>query len=247
MARLEPIPEQPAAVGRLAGRQTLVIADYHAGIERALQAESGVELSSQAPARRDRLLSLLEQTGATRLVILGDLMHSIGDPGTAERGEIEVLTESIPESVEIILIKGNHDGEIATWAPRITVVEASGRRIGDVGFIHGHTWPSASVLGADVICMGHEHPRVQLTDPVGATTTHRCWLRGPLEAAPFDVPAADWQHPELVVVPAYNDRVGGAWVNTPEKEFLAPFLPAALPTGTVYLLDGTQLGDYRAV
>ena len=247
MAILEPIPNQPAAVGQIAGAETLVIADYHAGVERALRADVGVEVPSAAPARRDRLLSLLEQTGATRIVILGDLMHSIGTPGTAERGEIEVLVESIPQSVEIILIKGNHDGDIATWVPRVEVVEGGGRRIGSVGFIHGHTWPSAAVLDAEVVCMGHEHPRVQLADPVGATESRRCWLRGPLEAAPFDVPAADWQYPELIVVPAYNDRVGGAWVNSPEPEFLAPFLPAALPAGEVYLLDGTQLGDYRHI
>lgn len=247
MARLEPIPEQPAAAGRIAGQQTLVIADYHAGIERALQAESGVTVTSQAPARRDRLLTLLEQTAATRLVILGDLMHSIGTPGTAERGEIEVLAESIPDGIEVILIKGNHDGDIATWVPRLEVVAAGGLRIGSVGFIHGHTWPSESVLEADVICMGHEHPRVQIVDPVGATESRRCWLRGPLVADPFDIPGADWHQPELIVVPAYNDRAGGAWVNSPDPSFLAPFLPAALPAGVAYLLDGTTLGDYRAI
>lgn len=244
MAILEPIPEQQAAVGTVAGDETLVIADYHAGIERALRDESGVELASQAPARREQLVSLVETTNATRLVILGDLMHSIGTPGTAERGEIEVLFEAIPEHVEILLIKGNHDGDIATWVPRIEVIESGGRKIGRVGFIHGHSWPSETVLQADVIYMGHEHPRVRLSDPVGATASRRCWLRGTLISKPFDVAQTAWPDPELVVVPAFNDRVGGAWVNGPKDTFLAPFLPAALPSAMVYLLDGTQLGAY---
>jgi metallophosphoesterase superfamily enzyme len=55
--------------------------------------------------------------------------------------------------------------------------------------------------------------------------------------------AAEWGAPELVVVPTFNELVGGTWIN--EGDFLTPFLPAALPAGEVYLLDGTRLGDYR--
>jgi hypothetical protein len=52
---------------------------------------------------------------------------------------------------------------------------------------------------------------------------------------------------ELIVVPAFNDRSGGTWVNVEGQAFLAPFLPAALPDGDLYLLDGTRLGNYRRV
>jgi metallophosphoesterase superfamily enzyme len=52
---------------------------------------------------------------------------------------------------------------------------------------------------------------------------------------------------ELVVFPAFNDLVGGTWVNVPEQGFLSPFLPEGLVGGEAYLLDGTRLGDYRQV
>jgi len=52
---------------------------------------------------------------------------------------------------------------------------------------------------------------------------------------------------ELVVFPAFNDLVGGTWVNVPEQGFLSPFLPETLFNGKAYLLDGTRLGDYRRV
>ena len=114
MRLLEPVVDQPAAVATIDGDRTVLIADYHAGIEDALRYERGVQIPSHAPDRRDRLCELLERTEADRLVILGDLMHSIGEPGGAERGELEVLFETMP-SVDVTLVKGNHDGAIESW------------------------------------------------------------------------------------------------------------------------------------
>ena len=114
MRLLEPVVDQPAAVASIDGDRTVLIADYHAGIEAALRYERGVQIPSHAPDRRDRLCALLDRTDANRLVILGDLMHSIGDPGGAERGELEVLFETMPP-VDVTLVKGNHDGAIESW------------------------------------------------------------------------------------------------------------------------------------
>jgi len=52
-----------------------------------------------------------------------------------------------------------------------------------------------------------------------------------------------------VIVPAFNDRSGGTWVNVDGQGFLAPFLPEALVDSDTdaYLLDGTRLGPYRSV
>lgn len=249
MAQIEPIPGKPAATGMIDGQQVLLIADYHAGIESAIEAETGVTVESQAASRRSRLLGVLDQTGADRLVILGDLMHSIGDPGGAERGELEVLIEQIPAEIQIDLIKGNHDGAIESWVPRIDIAKPGGLRIGPVGLTHGHVWPTQAVLEAEVICMGHEHPVVNLTDDVGGSRTEPAWLRGPIATGPFEEKYGpiDWTDPELVVFPAFNNLVGGTWINDQHQEFLAPFLPAGLQTGTAFLLDGTNLGDYQRI
>lgn len=246
MATVEPIPDEPAATTDLDGDRALVIADYHAGIEAALSRERGVEIASRAEERRERVRRLLERTAADRLVVLGDLMHSIGGPCGAERGEIEVLVESIPD-VPITLVKGNHDGDIESWVPRVTVTAGEGVRIGDVGFAHGHTWPARKVLDVEVVCVGHEHPQVRLEDEVGGSRVERVWLRGRLDRTPFLERYEDrtWRTPSFVCFPAFNELAGGTWVNVEGQDFLSPFLPSGLADCQAYLLDGTRLGDYR--
>ncbi|WP_255194273.1 metallophosphoesterase [Natronobeatus ordinarius] len=252
---LEPVPDEPAAVATLDEGRALVIADYHAGYEAGLRYERGVEIPSRADERRERLLSLLERTRVDRLVVLGDLMHSIGEPGGAERGELEVLFESLPPALSVTLVKGNHDGAIETWLEGVEIVPGSGVALDGLGVCHGHTWPAREVLEADVVCLGHEHPFVRLEDEVGGSHVEPVWVRGRLDPEPFAERTSDeglpWLEdgapPRLVVVPAFNDLVGGTWVNVPGQEFLAPFLPEGLAEGEAYLLDGTRLGPYRSI
>ncbi|WP_128475955.1 metallophosphoesterase [Halorussus pelagicus] len=247
MSLVEPVPGEPAALADLAGERALVIADFHAGVEQALRAE-GVSLDSHASERRERLLALVARTDAERVVFLGDLMHAIGDPGGAERGEIEVLLERLDErGVAAALVKGNHDGAIESWAD-LNVTDGAGVRLGDVGFVHGHTWPAPEVLDSEVVCVGHEHPAVRLEDEVGGSRAERVWLRGSLAADAFaDRGTEPRPGAEIVVFPAFNDLVGKTWVNVAGQEFLAPFLPAGLADGQAYLLDGTRLGAYEDV
>lgn len=245
---VEPVPDAPAAVADTDTGRALVVADYHAGIETVLRSD-GVELDPQDDLRRNQLLGLLSQTSPDRLVILGDLAHAIGDPWETERDELDALFSAI--SVPVTLVKGNHDGDIEPVLADydVTVTPPSGIRAGDVGFVHGHTWPSEDVLESELVCMGHEHPVVRLTDSVGGYRLERVWLRGDLDPTVFEeYYGRDLGiDGELVVFPAFNDLSGGTWVNVPGQEFLSPFLPDGLAGGQAYLLDGTRLGDYRAI
>ncbi|MFB6119620.1 MAG: metallophosphoesterase [Halobacteriaceae archaeon] len=245
VARVDPVPGSPAAVADLGAETALVVADYHAGIERSLRSE-GVELPSAADERRRELLSLVAETGVDRVLFLGDLVSTIGQPSGEERTELTTLVDALP--VPATLVPGNHDGEVGE-AAAVEVTDADGVRYGDVAFAHGHTWPDPALLDADVLCIGHEHPQVRLEDEVGGRRVERAWLRGPLSAAPFSDHYGESlsSAAELVVFPAFNERCGGSWVNVDGQGFLAPFLPDALPAGEAYLLDGTRLGPYAEV
>ncbi|XVH31317.1 metallophosphoesterase [Haloferacaceae archaeon DSL9] len=254
MARVEPIPGEPAAVVDLGCEHALVLADYHAGIEAGLRYERGVELDSAADERRDRVCTLLDRTAVDRLVVLGDFGHRIGRPTGEERRELTQFLDTVTERVPITLAQGNHDGGLVeAFGERLDVLPTDGGRIGPVGFLHGHTWPSADVLSAETLCTGHEHVAVRLEDRVGGQRVERAWLRGRLRREPFEAPAGaavvarSWADPDLVVFPAFNDRSGGTWVNVEEQEFLSPFLPDGLADGELFLLDGTRLGAYRSV
>jgi len=273
-AHVEPVPGEPAATATIGDDRSLLVADYHAGYEAGLRYERGVDVPSQAPDRRERLLALLERTDPDRLVVCGDLMHSIGDPGGAERGELEVLFESFPSTLAVTVVKGNHDGGIESWltpanertaaelefdTDAVTVVPGAGVALGDgaVGVCHGHTWPAPAVLECDVICLGHEHPCVRLEDEVGGSRVERTWLRGTLDPTAFRdrseydevswLETGDARVPRIVVMPAFNDLVGGTWVNLANQSFLSPFLPSGLEAAEAYLLDGTRLGPYESV
>jgi len=255
---VEPVVGEPAAVADLGGKRALLVADVHAGIEVGLRYERGVELDDRADERRERLCDLLAETGADRLVVLGDLAHRIAAPEGEEREELETLVRAVTDRVPMTLVEGNHDAGVAeAFAADLDVIGAEGGVIGGraadeggVGVLHGHTWPDPSLLDADVVCMGHEHPQVRLEDSVGGSRVERAWLRGRLDPAAFvdgkeSGTVAD--PPELVVFPAFNERSGGTWVNVDGQSFLAPFLPDALPAGDAYLLDGTRLGDFRRI
>ena len=252
---VEPIPGAPAATLDLGGERALAVADYHAGIEVGLRYERGVELDSNADGRRRRLLDLVDRTDADRVVVLGDLVHRIAEPDGAEAEEVRDLLDALDaRGVPLTLATGNHDGGVADVFPaRIDLLPADGARIGEVGLVHGHTWPGSEALSGSMLCMGHEHPSVRLTDEVGGSRVERAWLRGPLRREPFldalgeDADELSWNEPELVVFPAFNERSGGTWINVEGESFLSPFLPDALADGDAYLTDGTRLGPYRDV
>jgi len=247
---LEPVHGEPAAVADAGGERALVIADYHAGLEVGLRRE-GVELRSRAEDRRAHLLGLLDTEDPERLVVLGDLGHAIGDPYGDERAELESLLAAI--DVPITVAKGNHDGDIEglleEFPGDVRLTPTHGATLGDLGIVHGHTWPSPAVLESEVVCVGHEHPVVRLEDEVGGHRMQRVWLRGEMVAAPFEAfHGRDIDvDGELVVVPAFNDLSGGTWINVEGQDFLAPFLPAGLADGEAYLLDGTRLGPYGQI
>jgi hypothetical protein len=252
-ALVEPVPGEPAAVATTSGERVLVVADYHAGIEVGLRYERGVELESAADVRRAHLERLLDRTEVDRLLVLGDLVHRIGRPDGDEVEELRTLVERVTARVPVTLVPGNHDGGVAETVDEFegeyafSVADASGLRLGPVGFVHGHTWPSSEVMEAELLCMGHEHPTVRLEDEVGGSRVERAWLRGQLDPSAFEDHVDAVVAGELVVVPAFNDRSGGTWVNVDGQSFLSPFLPEALPDGELYLLDGTRLGPYRRV
>ena len=262
LARVEPIADAPAAIASDDRERALLVGDYHAGIEAGLRYERGVELPSNAAERRQRLVELLDRTGVDRLVVLGDLSHQIGSIEGPEREELTALYSAVVEErdVPITVAPGNHDGGIEElWGHRaaVDILPPPGGLLGGetaaVGVFHGHTWPDPSLLSAEILCMAHEHPQVKLTDSVGGYRTEKAWVRGRLDRETMangldcEPEALEWADPKVVVLPAFNDRSGGTWVNVDGEGFLAPFLPDALRSAELYLLDGTRLGHYDAV
>ncbi len=221
----------------------LCAGDLHIGIE-SDYSESGVHLPSQTRRMEREILERRE--GESTLVLLGDIKHMVPGSSRQEQSEIPGFLRRMVDSFDrIIVTRGNHDGGIEDLVPEsgIEIAPATGIKIGDFGFIHGHTWPSREVMSCDLLIMAHIHPAIMFRDNLGRTTTEPCWLRcrfnGP-DRRYLEVPS------ELIVVPALNRNVGGSPINLAGKKPLGPLLKSGLVDldgGGVYLLDGIYLGE----
>jgi DNA ligase-associated metallophosphoesterase len=88
--------------------RTLFVADVHLGKAAAFRA-GGVPLPrGSTAADLARLTRLLERTGASRIVVLGDFIH-------AKAGRVAALTEAFARwrvqhaAIDVMLVRGNHD------------------------------------------------------------------------------------------------------------------------------------------
>jgi putative SbcD/Mre11-related phosphoesterase len=175
---ITPLPPYPAALTKAQKTRTMVIADLHIGWEMAL-AERGIHVPTQMPKLLAKLTTLLSTHKPKKLLILGDVKHTVA---TAEIGEWQDIpdffTDLERQIQEILIIRGNHDGNLEPLLPeKIKMLPATGVIIGEVGFFHGHMWPSPSLLKCKTLVMGHIHPVVAFRDPAGFRIIKQVWIK----------------------------------------------------------------------
>lgn len=207
---------------------SLVIADVHLGITRVLY-ERGVSLPSQVKALACRVNRLKAITKAKQLVILGDLKHNIPNITWQERKEIPEFL-SLLKFEKIVIIKGNHDGNIERLVPDKKIIKVRKTLvIGDYYLSHGHMKVKTK---KKAIVIGHSQPHIRFRDKF-ASYIEPCWLKGKTK-----------ESKTLIIMPAFNELCGATIVN--EHELLGP-VAKKLRNARVYLLDGTDLGRLSAL
>jgi putative SbcD/Mre11-related phosphoesterase len=236
---LQPVHGIPA----LRADEYLVIGDLHIGIESHLRTK-GFHLTSRTDNMFD---SIVEAAGdsASRLIVLGDVKDSVPGSTKQEYREIPVFFERLLERFDSVdVVRGNHDTSIEEFLPgHVRLRPASGMRVEDTGFVHGHTWPSEEVMASETLVMAHNHPAVMFRDGVGRQVNERCWVRGMFKDASsikYD------KHPKnFIIIPAFNRMLGGYPVNIIGEPLLGPIMGGDLldlENSTVHLLDGVDLG-----
>jgi putative SbcD/Mre11-related phosphoesterase len=240
--------------GREGEGAVLVIGDVHVGLEEAL-AKQGLRVPDQTPRLRARIEALLQEHGATRLIVLGDLKEAIGRPSDADVRKLRALFRGLP--AELDLVPGNHDFDL-DWlgVERVRLHDATGLRLGDVGLAHGHTWPSDEVMAARWVVTSHNHPMLGLRDELGKLHKEPCWVRGAFtEAARQHYPGMA-EDARFIIMPAFNELLGGTAINGPrgpdqrEHEGIGPLLKnklVDLDNALVYTLDGVEMGAVGAL
>ena len=252
-----PIYDSPALLIKLAGERTLVVADLHLGLEGELMSK-GISLPSQIPKVKARLIELIKKQAPDRLIFLGDVKHNVPIASWQEWRELPGFFEDLAKLTCVEVIRGNHDGGLEGMVPKgVKIHGARGIVFGKrkrVGLMHGHTWPSLELLDTELLIAAHNHPAVEFRDELGGRTIEPVWLRGRLDATKFPEKLREGikgKLPELLVMPAFSELVGGAAVNRGiPKELIGPMFKAGaikLDEAEVYLLDGTFLGEVRSL
>jgi putative SbcD/Mre11-related phosphoesterase len=205
----------------------LVISDLHLGITRELY-EKGVSMPSQLSKIIDRIHKIKKISRAKKLVLLGDTKHNIPGISYQELKEIPMFLEKL-RFESIILVKGNHDGNIEKLIPASLKSRVKVKKsfvIGDYLLTHGHR----NVKTDKNIIMGHNHPHVRFVDKLGAKYIEPCWVMG------------KYKKRKIILVPTFNELCGASIVNSREK-FLGPIAKKIKKSSAkIFLLDGTYLG-----
>jgi len=269
---ITPLFPHPAALLKTQKTRTMVIADLHIGWEMAL-AEKGIHVPTQTPKLLKKLVALTTTYKPQNLLILGDVKHTVAKAEIGEWHDIpNFFNELKKQAQEISVIRGNHDGSLEPLLPETVKIQpATGITMGEIGFFHGHQWPSPTLLGCKTLVMGHVHPVVAFRDPAGFRISRQVWVKADCDAAAltkvllqkhgiklektpeetlrkhFKINARTTQ---LFIMPSFNDFLGGRPLNErrldqPKTDIVGPVLRSEavnMENAETYLLDGTFLG-----
>jgi hypothetical protein len=241
MPSLRPIGSEPALLLQRGSERVVVIGDLHIGWEVTL-GQQGIHVPSQTSKMLQRLTTIIEQKHPSRLILLGDVKHSVTGAELEEWRDVpeffERLIKLVP-SVQVIV--GNHDGNLEPLTPsNVELLSASGIALWNkFGLLHGHAWPSPELLGCETLILGHLHPAVTLRDPLGYRLTRPAWVMAPCKALKLiegtlkTAGVRTKTRPEValrerfgvrlnvsrcIFVPPFNDFLGGRPVNSKRIE-----------------------------
>ncbi|MFZ2071536.1 MAG: metallophosphoesterase [Halobacteriota archaeon] len=230
--------------------KTLVIADLHLGIEAELR-RKGINIGSQTAKLLDIVISCVETVEPDAIVLLGDIKHAVPEISYSDRKEVPLFLAALAEYAPVYLTKGNHDSHLDTLLPlehEVYMKSTRGFLLDEVGYTHGHTWPSPELFSAKYILIGHNHPRIRLASShSNYARMKNVWVRAKCDyeaVKAYYKDLSSWCDPWVILMPAFNELCGGVTFNSPELKLLGPIASKLLRQADmeVYLLDGTYIG-----
>lgn len=231
----------------------LVIADLHLGLEHELY-KAGIVIPPQAEKFKKLIDSLIKETKARTLIILGDIKHKVPGISFREMKEIPKLFLHLVKEIKVVCVKGNHDDGISSLLPKeVKIFSSRGFRIGKYGFFHGHAWPSRKLMQCDYLFMGHVHPCLEFRDSFGYRSIEQVWIKGELDKnlVKKKYKIKKTGRLETIILPAFNKLLGGVAINkVASKELIGPLLSnnfLDVRKSKAYLLDGTYLGKVEKI
>ncbi len=233
VTELEILWGSPAVMVRH-GLNYLVIADMHVGFERKF-AKEGVFVPDISDRMASQIIHLIDKHSADALVILGDLKESIGAFPFIGGYLAKFVRRVAERDVDLILLKGNHDGSIETLLPKQVKVMRE-LALGDLIMLHGHAHPRGNLPEGASILTAHVHPRFRNPD---FSRSESVFVMGRARTGG-----------KFVLMPAFNPILGGVLLNNyaPDDERLGVIFSERyvdVNSSIVLSIDGSCFGALR--
>ena len=230
---------EPAMIVNADGREHLVIADLHIGMELGLS-RKGVHLFGASERMADRINAIMKSFSLDSIIMLGDIKESILYPEAAEARLLKRFFEEL-EGFEIRIISGNHDAHLEEVIGRGVEKEVI---IGNFGFMHGNRKPDERFMLLDYIVSGHEHLAVRIKERNGASYDYKAWaVYGVNKSAAKAEYKRFNENIKLVSMPAFNELIHGRAIEKGKKG-MNPMLTNKIFSGSrveVYSLLGQRI------
>ncbi|HYV99812.1 MAG TPA: metallophosphoesterase [Candidatus Acidoferrum sp.] len=242
MNSLKQIGSEPALLLRRGKEKIIVVGDLHIGWEVTLSRQ-GIHVPSQTFKMLSRLREIIQNEKPTRVIMLGDVKHSVSGAELEEWRDVPEFFEELAKLVPCIqVVLGNHDGNLEPLTPSsVQLIPSTGIELWKkFGLIHGHAWPAPELLECETLILGHLHPAITLRDAMGYRLTKPVWIIAPcdvrklipgvLKAANVAVKSGNPQQilnerfhikpavRRCVFIPPFNDFLGGRPVNSKRIE-----------------------------
>ncbi len=246
MARLEILYPHPALKLIESKEEYLVITDLHIGFEHRFNIK-GFNIRASTEKMLSVLTKLIQQHRLDKLLILGDIKSGFSKVSREEWQHIPSFMEQLTSLVEVIVIIGNHDGELTPLLPREVKLGSKEIIIGDTGFLHGHAHPSPKLIDVKRLVMGHVHPTYsRWGSPLSGRPvwlTFRTPKRLILEKSGNDHLLEVW------VMPSFNTELSTIGLTVLRGQIISPILRKIkdINEALIITLDGSIIGDAESV
>jgi hypothetical protein len=221
----------------------IAISDLHIGFEGTLG--KGINIGSERYVAEmlDELSHIIKKETADALILLGDIKSSIHTITKAEWRSIPEFLNKLCKLTKVILIPGNHDGNIHHLIPReVRMISNRGMVLDDTLLIHGHTMPAATSSSVKRIVMGHMHPVFMKEGNV--LNGQRVWIY--LKTMKRQIFNDSTGMLDVIVLPSFNRYFYYSMQSKRYRKSISPIVTKAMhkvEKAMILTLDGSIVGD----
>ena len=178
-------------------KRTLLIADPHWGKAAAFRAGAIPVPRGTTTSGLARLDSLIERTGAERLIVLGDFLHARSGR-SAETLRVMSSWRERHAALRMLLVRGNHDRHAGDPVPELGF-EVVDPPLREPPFVFAH---HPTRVDGGFVVSGHLHPGVRLGGPGGLRARLPCF----------------WFGADCAVLPAFGEFTGLAPISPASED-----------------------------